>query len=410
MASPSLHRDRHERGDRRLSARPAARPRSGAPRADRVTRRAKSPPAWMPSAALLHSGSDVRVRVLGSAAGGGFPQWNCGCANCGGVRDGVPRAASRAPRTRSRSAPTASVGSVLNASPDVRAQIEAVRRVAAARAARLVRSRASCSPTAISITCSASSPCASRSRCDLRDRRRAARLARAQRRSAARSTASTANSRGTRSTRASRAAARSPTDSRPGCPSRPFAAPGKLPVHLEGLVAATPRTTWRCLIRDRARRAHHWSTHLRVAASDAVARRGATRRGLRAVRWHVLVERRARAARPRTSARREDMAHWPDRRRRRKPRVPRVAAERTRSSTPTSTTRTRSCSSSIRTSGRAVERAGWRASRSTGWSSSHDDAACCSHATRFSTRLRARASTRYHDRHPFHIAHARRAR
>ena len=28
------------------------------------------------------------VRVLGSAAGGGFPQWNCGCANCAGVRSG----------------------------------------------------------------------------------------------------------------------------------------------------------------------------------------------------------------------------------------------------------------------------------------------------------------------------------
>jgi phosphoribosyl 1,2-cyclic phosphodiesterase len=23
----------------------------------------------------------VRVKVLGSAAGGGFPQWNCGCPN-----------------------------------------------------------------------------------------------------------------------------------------------------------------------------------------------------------------------------------------------------------------------------------------------------------------------------------------
>jgi pyrroloquinoline quinone biosynthesis protein B len=30
----------------------------------------------------------VIVRILGSAAGGGVPQWNCGCANCARARDG----------------------------------------------------------------------------------------------------------------------------------------------------------------------------------------------------------------------------------------------------------------------------------------------------------------------------------
>jgi hypothetical protein len=30
------------------------------------------------------------VRVLGSAAGGGFPQWNCDCPACRAVRDGRP--------------------------------------------------------------------------------------------------------------------------------------------------------------------------------------------------------------------------------------------------------------------------------------------------------------------------------
>jgi len=35
------------------------------------------------------------IRVLGSAAGGGFPQWNCGCPNCRGVRDGTIRATPR---------------------------------------------------------------------------------------------------------------------------------------------------------------------------------------------------------------------------------------------------------------------------------------------------------------------------
>ncbi|GAF56663.1 coenzyme PQQ synthesis protein B [Psychrobacter sp. JCM 18901] len=29
------------------------------------------------------------IHVLGSAAGGGFPQWNCNCDNCHGVRQGT---------------------------------------------------------------------------------------------------------------------------------------------------------------------------------------------------------------------------------------------------------------------------------------------------------------------------------
>ena len=32
----------------------------------------------------------MRAIVLGAAAGGGFPQWNCGCANCVAVREGRP--------------------------------------------------------------------------------------------------------------------------------------------------------------------------------------------------------------------------------------------------------------------------------------------------------------------------------
>lgn len=66
----------------------------------------------------------MRVRVLGSAAGGGFPQWNCGCANCRGVREGSLRAL---PRTQDSLAVSADGASwfLLNASPDVRAQIEA---------------------------------------------------------------------------------------------------------------------------------------------------------------------------------------------------------------------------------------------------------------------------------------------
>ncbi len=40
----------------------------------------------------------MKIRVLGSSAGGGFPQWNCNCRNCAGVRNGTVRAR---PRTQS---------------------------------------------------------------------------------------------------------------------------------------------------------------------------------------------------------------------------------------------------------------------------------------------------------------------
>ena len=35
------------------------------------------------------------IHVLGSAAGGGFPQWNCNCENCHGVRQGTIDAHTR---------------------------------------------------------------------------------------------------------------------------------------------------------------------------------------------------------------------------------------------------------------------------------------------------------------------------
>ena len=37
----------------------------------------------------------MRITILGAAAGGGFPQWNCNCRNCAGVRNGTVRAKSR---------------------------------------------------------------------------------------------------------------------------------------------------------------------------------------------------------------------------------------------------------------------------------------------------------------------------
>jgi pyrroloquinoline quinone biosynthesis protein B len=65
----------------------------------------------------------VIVRVLGSAAGGGVPQWNCACVNCAAARDG------RAPR-RTQSGLAISLDGrppwlLLNCSPDIAMQIEA---------------------------------------------------------------------------------------------------------------------------------------------------------------------------------------------------------------------------------------------------------------------------------------------
>jgi pyrroloquinoline quinone biosynthesis protein B len=66
------------------------------------------------------------VRVLGSAAGGGFPQWNCGCDNCRAARAVGNGAPGVRPRTQESVAISADGESyfLLNASPEVRAQIE----------------------------------------------------------------------------------------------------------------------------------------------------------------------------------------------------------------------------------------------------------------------------------------------
>jgi pyrroloquinoline quinone biosynthesis protein B len=64
----------------------------------------------------------VRVRVLGSAAGGGYPQWNCHCRVCDAARAG-DRAV---PRTQSSLAIRGEDGPwfLVNASPDLRQQLE----------------------------------------------------------------------------------------------------------------------------------------------------------------------------------------------------------------------------------------------------------------------------------------------
>lgn len=62
------------------------------------------------------------IKILGAAAGGGFPQWNCNCTNCANARAGKP---GFQPRTQSSMAISADGKRwvLLNASPDLRQQI-----------------------------------------------------------------------------------------------------------------------------------------------------------------------------------------------------------------------------------------------------------------------------------------------
>lgn len=64
----------------------------------------------------------IRARILGAAAGGGLPQWNCGCENCRLARAG------QIPAQTQSSLAVSSNGrdwAILNASPDIRAQLTA---------------------------------------------------------------------------------------------------------------------------------------------------------------------------------------------------------------------------------------------------------------------------------------------
>jgi pyrroloquinoline quinone biosynthesis protein B len=66
----------------------------------------------------------IRIHILGSAAGGGLPQWNCACANCAAARAG-----KIAPQTQSSIAISSESEDkrrwfLVNASPDLPRQIE----------------------------------------------------------------------------------------------------------------------------------------------------------------------------------------------------------------------------------------------------------------------------------------------
>jgi len=61
--------------------------------------------------------------MLGSAAGGGFPQWNCNCRNCHSLRAGTVRGKSRT-QAQMAVSDDGRTWFLLNASPDLRLQIE----------------------------------------------------------------------------------------------------------------------------------------------------------------------------------------------------------------------------------------------------------------------------------------------
>jgi pyrroloquinoline quinone biosynthesis protein B len=71
----------------------------------------------------------IRIHILGSAAGGGLPQWNCACANCAAARTG-----KITPQTQSSIAISGDSEGfhhwfLINASPDLARQIEGMPRL-----------------------------------------------------------------------------------------------------------------------------------------------------------------------------------------------------------------------------------------------------------------------------------------
>ena len=65
----------------------------------------------------------MKIRILGSAAGGGFPQWNCNCRNCHGVRNGSVRARPRTQSSIAVRGDAEDAWALVNASPDILQQL-----------------------------------------------------------------------------------------------------------------------------------------------------------------------------------------------------------------------------------------------------------------------------------------------
>ncbi len=65
----------------------------------------------------------MKIRIVGSAAGGGFPQWNCNCPNCGALKNGKIQAQARTQSSIAISDDKGLSWVLVNASPDIRAQL-----------------------------------------------------------------------------------------------------------------------------------------------------------------------------------------------------------------------------------------------------------------------------------------------
>lgn len=77
----------------------------------------------------------MKIKILGSAAGGGFPQWNCNCPNCDGLRRHEINARARTQSSLAVS-PNGQDWLLVNASPDILVQIASNPELQAARAQR----------------------------------------------------------------------------------------------------------------------------------------------------------------------------------------------------------------------------------------------------------------------------------
>lgn len=77
----------------------------------------------------------MHIHVLGAGAGGGFPQWNCNCSNCDGVRKGTIKATRRTQSSICVSGDGLN-WVLFNASPDVLKQVQEFAPLQPARAIR----------------------------------------------------------------------------------------------------------------------------------------------------------------------------------------------------------------------------------------------------------------------------------
>ena len=64
----------------------------------------------------------MKIKILGSGGDGGYPQWNCGCAQCAGLRAVTLKAQART-QMQVAFSPMKGIWFLIGASPDLRAQM-----------------------------------------------------------------------------------------------------------------------------------------------------------------------------------------------------------------------------------------------------------------------------------------------